>query len=47
MTMLSKMSLIRLSLVGYSLSSTQGGLYSPYDAKIIGDYTGITPPQNK
>jgi hypothetical protein len=30
--------------VGYSLSTTQGGLYSPYDAKIIGDYTGITPP---
>ena len=33
--------------VGYSLSTTQAGLYSPYDAKIIGDYTGITPPQNK
>jgi len=33
--------------VGYSLFTTQGGLYSPYDAKIIGDYTGITPPQNK
>jgi hypothetical protein len=33
--------------VGYSLSTTQGGLYSPYDAKIIGDYTGITPTQNK
>jgi hypothetical protein len=30
--------------VGYSLSSTQAGLYSPYDAKIIGDYTGLTPP---
>lgn len=30
--------------VGYSLSTTQAGLYSPYDAKIIGDYTGITPP---
>ena len=28
----------------YSPSTTQGGLYSPYDAKIIGDYTGITPP---
>jgi len=20
------------------------GLYSPYDAKIVGDYTGLTPP---
>jgi hypothetical protein len=30
--------------VGYDLNTTQGGLYSPYDAKIIGDYTGITPP---
>ena len=30
--------------VGYSLTTTQAGLYSPYDAKIIGDYTGLTPP---
>lgn len=30
--------------VGYDLHSTQKGLYSPYDAKIVGDYTGITPP---
>ena len=30
--------------VGYSLDTTQAGLYSPYDAKIIGDYTGLTPP---
>ncbi|HZV33834.1 MAG TPA: hypothetical protein VFB72_04590, partial [Verrucomicrobiae bacterium] len=30
--------------VGYNLHTTQKGLYSPYDAKIIGDYTGITPP---
>jgi hypothetical protein len=30
--------------VGYDLHTTQKGLYSPYDAKIIGDYTGITPP---
>ena len=29
---------------GYDLFSTQKGLYSPYDAKIVGDYTGITPP---
>ena len=31
--------------VGYSLTTTQAGLFSPYDAKIIGDYTGLTPPQ--
>jgi hypothetical protein len=30
--------------VGYNLLSTQKGLYSPYDAKIVGDYTGLTPP---
>jgi hypothetical protein len=30
--------------VGYGLYSTQAGMYSPYDAKIIGDYTGLTPP---
>ena len=30
--------------VGYDLHSTQKGLYSPYDAKIVGDYTGLTPP---
>jgi hypothetical protein len=30
--------------VGYDLHSTQAGLYSPYDAKIVGDYTGLTPP---
>ncbi len=29
---------------GYDLLTTQLGLYSPYDAKIIGDYTGITKP---
>ncbi len=33
--------------VGYSLYTTQAGLYSPYDAKIIGDYTGLTPPLKK
>jgi len=32
--------------VGYSLRTTQAGLYSPYDAKVIGDYTGLTPPFN-
>jgi hypothetical protein len=30
--------------LGYDLDSTQKGLYSPYDAKIVGDYTGITAP---
>jgi hypothetical protein len=30
--------------VGYDLHTTQQGLYAPYDAKIIGDYTGLTPP---
>ena len=30
--------------IGYDLHTTQNGLYSPYDAKIIGDYTGLTPP---
>jgi hypothetical protein len=30
--------------VGYDLLTTQKGLYSPYDAKVVGDYTGLTPP---
>ncbi len=30
--------------VGYGLHTTKQGLYSPYDAKVIGDYTGLTPP---
>ena len=29
---------------GYDPRSTQQGLYAPYDAKIVGDYTGLTPP---
>jgi hypothetical protein len=29
---------------GYGLHSSQQGLYSPYDAKVVGDYTGLTPP---
>jgi hypothetical protein len=32
--------------VGYDLHTTQKGLYSPYDAKAIGDYTGLTPPSD-
>lgn len=30
--------------IGYDLFTTQNGLYAPYDAKVIGDYTGLTPP---
>jgi len=30
--------------IGYNLLTTQLGLYAPHDAKIIGDYTGITRP---
>ncbi len=30
--------------VGYDVHTTQKGLYSPYDAKVIGDYTGLTSP---
>ncbi len=30
--------------VGFDLQSAQKGLYSPYDAKVIGDFTGLTPP---
>ena len=30
--------------VGYDLQTSQNGLYSPYDAKVVGDYTGLTPP---
>ena len=30
--------------IGYDLHTTQKGLYSPYDAKVVGDYTGLTPP---
>lgn len=31
---------------GYGRQSTQQGLYSPYDAKVIGDFTGLTPPRD-
>jgi hypothetical protein len=30
--------------VGYDIHTTQNGLYSPYDAKVVGDFTGLTPP---
>jgi co-chaperonin GroES (HSP10) len=29
---------------GYNTRTSQNGLYSPYDAKVVGDYTGLTPP---
>jgi len=31
--------------VGYDLKTVQKGLYAPYDAKVIGDFTGLTPPR--
>jgi hypothetical protein len=34
-----------LNSIGYGTMNTQQGLYAPYDAKVIGDYTGLTPPQ--
>ena len=33
-----------LNAAGYGTTSTQQGLFAPYDAKVIGDYTGLTPP---
>jgi hypothetical protein len=33
-----------LNTVGYSTTSTNAGLNAPYDAKVIGDYTGLTKP---
>jgi hypothetical protein len=32
------------SNVGFDTQSSQKGLYSPYDAKVVGDYTGLTAP---
>jgi hypothetical protein len=29
---------------GYGTSKTSEGLNGPYDAKVVGDYTGLTPP---
>jgi len=34
-----------LNMAGYGTSSTSQGLNAPYDAKVIGDFTGLTPPQ--
>jgi len=33
-----------LNQPGFGRNSTAQGLNAPYDAKVIGDYTGITPP---
>jgi hypothetical protein len=33
-----------LNVLGYGATSTSQGLNGPYDAKLIGDYTGLTPP---
>jgi hypothetical protein len=34
-----------LNVSGYSATNVKsGGLAAPYDAKVIGDYTGLTPP---
>lgn len=33
-----------LNQAGYGTSNTQQGLFAPYDAKIIGDYKGLTKP---
>jgi hypothetical protein len=33
-----------LDTAGYGTTNTQQGLYAPYAAKVIGDYTGLTPP---
>jgi hypothetical protein len=34
-----------LNVIGYGTTNTQQGLYAPYGAKVIGDYTGLTPPE--
>jgi putative pyrroloquinoline-quinone binding quinoprotein len=34
-----------LNVIGYSTTNvSKGGLNAPYDAKVVGDYTGLTPP---
>jgi hypothetical protein len=33
-----------LNQPGFGKTNTQQGLFGPYDAKVIGDYTGLTPP---
>ncbi len=33
-----------LNASGYGIDNTSQGLFGPYDAKVLGDFTGITPP---
>jgi hypothetical protein len=33
-----------LNMAGYGTTNTQQGLFAPYGAKVIGDYTGLTQP---
>jgi|SRR5215469_4045971 len=33
-----------LNMSGYGTSNTQQGLFAPYDAKVIGEYKGLTKP---
>ncbi len=33
-----------LNMSGFSTTTTNAGLYAPYDAKVVGDFTGLTPP---
>jgi hypothetical protein len=33
-----------LDVAGYGTTSAQQGLFAPYATKVIGDYTGLTPP---
>jgi hypothetical protein len=33
-----------LNQVGFGTINASQGLNAPYDAKVVGDYTGLTPP---
>jgi hypothetical protein len=33
-----------LNTPGYGTTNASAGLFAPYAAKVIGDYTGLTPP---
>jgi len=35
-----------LNVSGYGTHNANEGLFGPYDAKVIGDYTGLTPPRD-
>lgn len=36
-----------LNMPGFGTSNTMQGLNGPYDAKVIGDFTGLTPPKGE